>query len=89
MLDHSTFSFESNDPRVNLVWSIVLLLTGNSIGHVDFQFLLHLHIPPIIMEGAQTMAWIGAFGLFVVSAIKFFTERKKKKDDNNNRTRIN
>lgn len=82
MLDHNTTGLESSDPRINLIWSLVLLITGNSIGHIDLHVLLHLHIPPIIMEGAQTMAWIGAFGLFVVSTIKFLIERKNKKDDN-------
>jgi hypothetical protein len=59
-------------PVLNTVISIFLLFFGEIMTVIQVQG--NFHIPPFIMEFFQTLAWIGAFGLFLISAYKLYKE---------------
>jgi hypothetical protein len=59
-------------PVLNTIISVFLIFFGEFMTIIQVQG--NFHIPPFIMEFFQTLAWIGAFGLFLISAYKLYKE---------------
>jgi predicted tellurium resistance membrane protein TerC len=68
-------------PILNTIISVFLVFFGEIMSILQVQG--NFHIPPFIMEFFQTLAWIGAFGLFLISLYKLYkenTQQDKPKD---------
>lgn len=59
------------------ILSILIAETAPSVNKI-----MELHVPPIVMECFQLLAWLSAFIIAVVAVFRYIKERKKKEDEN-------
>jgi hypothetical protein len=79
-MNYHSHGFEDY-PILNTIISIFLVFFGEIMNILQVQG--NFHIPPFIMEFFQALAWIGAFGLFLISLYKLYkenTQSDKPKD---------
>lgn len=72
------------NPFTQFILSICLAIFGNVIPEVgsEVHSMADLHIPKIILETGQMIAWCSAGGLFFIGLLRFLveiSERKEKK----------
>lgn len=68
----------TTNPSANLFISIILALTGNILGTLE-----NAHIPLIVMQFFQVLAWFSAFIIMLVTLYKTFKEKKNNKQQLN------
>ena len=70
------------NPFAQFILSICFLLLGNSIPEVgsEIHSMADLHIPKIILETGQMIAWCSAGGLFCIGLLRFIVEMKDKRE---------
>lgn len=66
-----------NYPVLNTIISVFLLFFGEFMNVLQIHG--NFHIPAFIMEFFQALAWLGAFGLFLISLYKLYKENTQDK----------